>query len=86
MADQSSSIPTPDEDEHARALEDQWMEGMTGQNEAVDTSSAGFYTTLLTGTMIGFFFLFLPFFFFRTQIFSRRLQISIVLGCFINLL
>lgn len=23
-----------DADEHARALEDQWMEGLTGQNEA----------------------------------------------------
>ena len=27
-----------DEDEHARALEDQWMEGLTGGNEATPDS------------------------------------------------
>lgn len=29
-----------DEDEHARALEDQWMEGLTGQNEAAAETCA----------------------------------------------
>lgn len=37
-ASSSLLLSTTDDDEHARALEDQWMEGLTGQNEAaVDT-------------------------------------------------
>ncbi|KAK4058836.1 hypothetical protein OIO90_000282 [Microbotryomycetes sp. JL221] len=77
-----------DDDEHARALEDQWMEGLTGQNEAAaaaDGLSDSYWTTLLQGVCIGFFVPFLPFFFFRTQVFSRGMSIAIVLGAFINL-
>lgn len=35
-------------------------------------ASSGIYTTLLQGVCIGFFVPFLPFFFFRTQLFSTR--------------
>lgn len=42
--------------------------------------------TLLQGVTVGFFIPFLPFFFFRTQIFSKRMQMAIVLGAFINVL
>lgn len=70
-----------DDAEHSRALEDQWMEGLT-QNQVVDDNStaSGVYMTLLQGVCISFFFPFLPLFFFRTQVFSKRLQMSIVLG------
>ncbi|KAM0792312.1 hypothetical protein ACM66B_004998 [Microbotryomycetes sp. NB124-2] len=76
-----------DDDEHARALEDQWMEGLTGQNEAAATADGlqdRYWTTLLQGVCIGFFVPFLPFFFFRSQAFSRAMSIAIVLGAFIN--
>ncbi|KAK4053810.1 hypothetical protein OIV83_001466 [Microbotryomycetes sp. JL201] len=76
-----------DDDEHARALEDQWMEGLTGQNEAAASADGlqdRYWTTLLQGVCIGFFVPFLPFFFFRSQAFSRAMSIAIVLGTFIN--
>ncbi|GAA5954364.1 hypothetical protein JCM3765_004435 [Sporobolomyces pararoseus] len=75
-----------DDAEHQRALEEQWMSGMTGQEEASgDITGTGHYVTLLKGVCVGFFMPFLPLFFFRTQIFSRRMQMAIVLGILINL-
>ncbi|BGP29906.1 hypothetical protein JCM10296v2_001658 [Rhodotorula toruloides] len=76
-----------DDEEHQRALEEQWMSGMTGQEEAVagDSAGTGHYYSLLKGVCIGFFVPFLPLFFFRTQIFTRRMQIAIVLGIVVNL-
>ncbi|BGP22661.1 hypothetical protein Rt10032_c08g3530 [Rhodotorula toruloides] len=76
-----------DDEEHQRALEEQWMSGMTGQEEAVagDAAGTGHYYSLLKGVCIGFFVPFLPLFFFRTQIFTRRMQIAIILGIIINL-
>ncbi|GAA6050073.1 hypothetical protein JCM3770_001356 [Rhodotorula araucariae] len=76
-----------DDAEHQRALEEQWMSGMTGQDEAAGGESAGSgnYYSLLKGISIGFFVPFLPLFFFRTQLFTRRMQIAIVLGVIINL-
>ncbi|KAM0753899.1 hypothetical protein T439DRAFT_378013 [Meredithblackwellia eburnea MCA 4105] len=74
-----------DDDEHARALEDQWMEGL-GQGEvANDSVSSGNFTTTLQGLCLGFFVPFLPLFFFRTQLFSKDLQISIFLGLMMNI-
>ncbi|BGO97544.1 uncharacterized protein family UPF0645, transmembrane [Rhodotorula toruloides] len=76
-----------DDEEHQRALEEQWMSGMTGQEEAVasDSAGTGHYYSLLKGVCIGFFVPFLPLFFFRTQIFTRRMQIAIILGIVVNL-
>lgn len=39
---------------------------------------------MLQGVCIGFFVPFLPWFFFRAQMFSRTMSIAIVLGAFIN--
>ncbi|GAA6013144.1 hypothetical protein JCM11491_005195 [Sporobolomyces phaffii] len=79
--------PGDDDDaEHQRALEEQWMSGMTGQEEASgDSTGTGHYVTLLKGVCVGFFMPFLPLFFFRTQVFSRRMQMAIVLGILVNL-
>ncbi|TNY23689.1 DUF2407 C-terminal domain-containing protein [Rhodotorula diobovata] len=77
-----------DEDEHQRALEEQWMSGMTGMQEAAgggEASATGNYYSLLKGISIGFFVPFLPLFFFRTQLFTKRTQMAIVLGIIINL-
>ncbi|GAA98034.1 uncharacterized protein L969DRAFT_46117 [Mixia osmundae IAM 14324] len=74
-----------DDEEHARALEDQWMEGLTGHDEAsASSSSVGSYSTLFKGLLIGFSFPFLPLFFFRTQIFSKKMQQAVLLGCAFN--
>ncbi|GAA5916152.1 hypothetical protein JCM6882_005399 [Rhodosporidiobolus microsporus] len=73
-------------EEHRRALEEQWMSGMTGQEEAMgDATTHGYTYSLLKGVCIGFFVPFLPLFFFRSQIFSKRMQMAIVLGIVMNL-
>ncbi|KWU41389.1 hypothetical protein RHOSPDRAFT_23129 [Rhodotorula sp. JG-1b] len=62
-----------DEEEHQRALEEQWMSGMTGLDEAAaGGGGSGHYYSLLKGVCAGFFVPFLPLFFFRTQVFSKR--------------
>lgn len=76
-----------DDDEHARALEDQWMDSL-GDNSAATQPAGGnlssfdpfdgaqgVYMTLLRGVCIGFFVPFVPLFFFRTQVFSQRMQV-----------
>ncbi|GAA5877416.1 hypothetical protein JCM16303_003324 [Sporobolomyces ruberrimus] len=81
-----SNVADDDDAEHQRALEEQWMSGMTGQEEASgDSTGTGHYVTLFKGVCVGFFMPFLPLFFFRTQVFSRRMQMAIVLGILINL-
>ncbi|WWD18638.1 hypothetical protein CI109_103091 [Kwoniella shandongensis] len=51
-------------DEHARALEEQWIEGdMTA--ETATTSTEGLYTSILHGLLTGFLFPLIPWFFFR---------------------
>ncbi|GAA5837560.1 hypothetical protein JCM9279_006788 [Rhodotorula babjevae] len=84
---QAAPAEPGDDDEHQRALEDQWLSGMTGSEEAAgaEASTAGNYYSLLKGISIGFFVPFLPLFFFRTQLFTKRTQIAIVLGVIINL-
>lgn len=72
-----------DDDEHARALEEQWMEGLgAGGNELNRgcnrqraescanfkyAASSGMYVTLFKGVIAGFFLPFLPLFFFRAE-------------------
>lgn len=66
-----------------------WFDNTTFTNVQaliMTTATVGVYMTLLQGVTVGFFIPFLPFFFFRTQIFSKRMQMAIVLGAFINLL
>ncbi|OCF35126.1 hypothetical protein I316_03167 [Kwoniella heveanensis BCC8398] len=51
-------------DEHARALEEQWIEGdMTA--ETATTQTEGLYTSILYGLLTGFLFPLIPWFFFR---------------------
>ncbi|GAA5883400.1 hypothetical protein JCM3774_004148 [Rhodotorula dairenensis] len=86
-SDRDTAAAAADE-EHQRALEEQWMSGMTGLEEAAaggGSGEGGHYYSLLKGVCAGFFVPFLPLFFFRTQIFSKRMQIAIVLGIVINL-
>jgi hypothetical protein len=56
----------------------------------IDTgdTTRGMYRALFKGVVAGFFFPFLPLFFFRRgqTIFSKRMQMAIVAGCSINLL
>ncbi|KAG9019272.1 hypothetical protein FRB90_004541 [Tulasnella sp. 427] len=59
------------QDEHARALEEQWIDSLDGAGGTVDGSldgsPDGLYTTLLQGVATGFFFSLLPFYFFRSR-------------------
>ncbi|PWN53671.1 hypothetical protein IE53DRAFT_366141 [Violaceomyces palustris] len=55
-----------EEEEHARALEEQWIESMgefepSSQNLDL-TSPGGYFQTILEGLLVGFFFIFLPLF------------------------
>ncbi|KAG2138571.1 DUF2407 C-terminal domain-containing protein [Suillus bovinus] len=91
-----------DYDEHARALEEQWIDSMDNVNTA-SISSASSQSLILRGIVIGFFFPIIPFFFLRetkpavfweegdhesgeSVIFSRRTQVGIVFGFLVNLL
>ncbi|KAK4685128.1 hypothetical protein P7C73_g5024, partial [Tremellales sp. Uapishka_1] len=51
-------------DEHARALEEQWIEGDLTQDTAT-TSSEGLYTSILHGLLTGFMLPLTPWVFFR---------------------
>ncbi|KAG2337065.1 hypothetical protein BDR05DRAFT_806136 [Suillus weaverae] len=53
-----------DYDEHARALEEQWVDSMDNVNSA-SLSSASSQSLILRGIVIGFFFPIIPFFFLR---------------------
>lgn len=55
------------------------------------TAGGEMYGTLFKGVIVGFFFPFLPLFFFRaaegeTPVFSKRMQMAIVAGLSINIL
>lgn len=53
-------------DEHARALEEQWIDSIdTAGSAALSQSSPSASSTVLQGLLLGFFFPVLPFFFFR---------------------
>lgn len=60
-----------DQDEHARALEEQWIDSLDGAagtvDPSLDSSPDGLYTTLLQGVATGFFFGLIPFYFFRSR-------------------
>jgi len=92
-----------DYEEHARALEEQWIDSMdTAATASLSQAMPGSPSTLLRGILTGVFFNFLPFFFFReakppvfwedgsefethgSVIFSRRMQMGIVIGFLVN--
>ncbi|KAI0079503.1 hypothetical protein K474DRAFT_1592044 [Panus rudis PR-1116 ss-1] len=91
-----------DLDEHARMLEEQWIESLDGGGALTQSSSSN--STILSGIVLGFFFPILPFFFFHpgkpavfwddgsehewtgTSIFSRKMQLGITAGFLLNVL
>ncbi|KAF9528473.1 DUF2407 C-terminal domain-containing protein [Crepidotus variabilis] len=55
-------------DEHARALEEQWIDSMDDAGTAaISQTSVSSNSSVLQGILLGFFFPFLPFFFMRSQ-------------------
>lgn len=64
------------------------MEGLGAGGADPSSQTAGMYTTLFKGVVAGFFFPFLPLFFFRVEpeVFSKRMQMAIVAGLCINVL
>ncbi|PPQ89697.1 hypothetical protein CVT25_014098 [Psilocybe cyanescens] len=86
-------------DEHARVLEEQWMDGGATMGQSGPGNAS-----VLQGILVGFFFPFIPFFLWQTQkppvfweddseqeptsnvIFSRRMSMALVVGFLANLL
>ncbi|KAF5321492.1 hypothetical protein D9619_001507 [Psilocybe cf. subviscida] len=54
-------------DEHARALEEQWIDNMDGGSSSVLASSSSSSSSVLQGVLLGFFFPLIPFFFLRSR-------------------
>lgn len=91
-------------DEHFRMLEEQWIDSMDGAGSAVLSQSSSTSSAVLQGTMVGFFFPILPFFFMKSSapavfwedgsesdptsnvVFSRRMQMGLVIGFLANVL
>jgi len=92
-------------DEHARALEEQWIDSLDNAGTAsLSQSSSSTNSSILQGIVLGFFFPLLPFFFIRepklavfwdsgaehsltgSVVFSRRMQMGVVVGFLLNLL
>jgi hypothetical protein len=100
---------TSDEEylEHARALEDQWIESLDPNNPlsagSMGDSSQDTSSGFTNGILVGFFFPILPFFFVskvhtavfwedgtehdvgKSVVFSRRMQMGLVIGFVINM-
>jgi hypothetical protein len=56
------------DDEHARALEEQWIDSIDNAGSAsLSQSSSSSNSAVLQGIILAFFFPFLPFFFMRKQ-------------------
>jgi hypothetical protein len=64
-----------DQDEHIRALEESWLEGL-GNQEASPDAGSDEYMVLLKGICVGFFFPIAPLFWFKTNLFSRQMQMG----------
>ncbi|KAF8971062.1 DUF2407 ubiquitin-like domain-containing protein [Flammula alnicola] len=54
-------------DEHARALEEQWIDSIDNAGSATLSQSGSSNSSMLQGVLLGFFFPFMPFFFMRTH-------------------
>jgi predicted PurR-regulated permease PerM len=53
------------DDEHARALEEQWIDSLDNAGTATMSQSQSSNSSVLEGIVVGFFFPILPFFFMR---------------------
>jgi hypothetical protein len=74
-ADVETSNVVDDQDEHIRALEESWLEGL-GNQEASPDAGSDEYMVLLKGICVGFFFPIAPLFWFKTNLFSRQMQMG----------
>ncbi|KAF4577294.1 hypothetical protein EYR40_009346 [Pleurotus pulmonarius] len=102
----STDFETEEEySEHARALEEQWIDSLASPSGAslASSPSASATSSILQGLVVGFFFPLIPFFFMRktrsaavwengrdlqegSVIFSRRMQMGLVVGFIVNLM
>ncbi|KAF8170331.1 DUF2407 ubiquitin-like domain-containing protein [Mycena galopus ATCC 62051] len=92
-------------DEHARALEEEWIDSLDSANSASLSQNSSNNPAFWQGCLLGFFFPLIPFFFFRNNhppavfwengasseptgnvIFSKLMQMGLVVGFLINLL
>lgn len=53
--------------EHARALEEQWIDSIDNAGSATLSQSSSSSSSFLQGVLVGFFFPFLPFFFMSSR-------------------
>lgn len=82
-ANAAESTQEGDEDEHARALEDQWMEGLTNQEAEVRSDTVqGVYVTLFQGVCVGFFVPYLPYVFCSHSVAERANQLTTFIDSF----
>ncbi|CUS14494.1 unnamed protein product [Tuber aestivum] len=75
-----------DDEENVRMLEDRWIDESAGQGgELADGSPAGSYEDVFLGTTIGFFWPVAVFLMREEDVFSKRMQMSIIAGVLVNL-
>jgi hypothetical protein len=68
LSPHSSANPTsPPDEEHARALEEQWIDSIDNAGSASLSQSSPSNSTVLQGVLLGFFFPLIPFFFMRNS-------------------
>lgn len=60
-------LTTETDDEHARALEEQWIDNLDNAGSASLSQTSPTATTTLQGVLLGFFFPLIPFFFMRVH-------------------
>ncbi|KAI0040293.1 hypothetical protein FA95DRAFT_1566530 [Auriscalpium vulgare] len=91
-------------EEHARALEEQWIDSIDSAGTASLSRGDPSSSAILQGIVVGFFFPLLPFFYFRetkppafwsngrpieslgSVVFTRRMQMGLVVGFLVNIL
>ena len=76
-----------DDEENVRMLEDRWIDESAGQGgELADGSPAGSYEDVFLGATIGFFWPVAVFLMREEEVFSKRMQMSILAGVLVNLM
>ncbi|KAG0644524.1 hypothetical protein HOY80DRAFT_914963 [Tuber brumale] len=75
------------DEENVRMLEDRWIDESAGQGgELADGSPAGSYEDMFLGATIGFFWPVALFLVGEEEVFSKRMQMSILAGVLVNLM
>ena len=73
-----------DDDEHLRALEEQWLESFGSASDEPSGDSET-HATLFVGVCLGFFFPFAPLILIQSDLLSRRAQHASVFGLIFNI-